>query len=205
MEAGAETLTVLGKMGPDSMLTHVDVPALSLLGKMGSDVAEGHPILMPLLAASGRTDGLTSVELPCILAGFIREGGGRADAAPTLDAAGLRPEALAVLTWLDEQARACQADEDRAHVLSPPDFWDLSALWVCVVSRYMAGAGLAEIAAEFALFEGNVQRGLLKVANLLEEWAVLCELRGDLAGLERLRALTLLREDVVVDSLYLRL
>jgi len=204
--AGAEALTVLGKMGSDSMLTHVDVPALSLLGKMGSDVAEGHPILMPLLMASGRADGLTATELPCILAAFLREGGGgRAEEAPTLDAAGLRPEALAVLTWLDEQARVCQTDEDRAHVLSPPDFWDLSALWVCVVSRYMAGAGLAEISAEFGLFEGNVQRGLLKVANLLEEWAVLCELRGDLAGLERLRSLTLLREDVVVDSLYLRL
>jgi hypothetical protein len=172
---------------------------------MGSDVAEGHNILMPLLAASGRAEVLTSAELPCVLAGFIREGGGRPGEGSSLDAAGLRPEALAVLTWLDGQARACQADEDRARVLSPPDFWDLSALWVCVVSRYVAGAGLAEIAAEFDLFEGNVQRGLLKVANLLEEWAVLCELRRDLEGLERLRSLTLLRPDVVVDSLYLRL
>lgn len=179
--------------------------SLTPLGTLGSDVAEGHNILMPLLAASGKATLLTSAELPCILAAFIREGGGRPGEGPSLDAAGLRPEALSVLTWLDGAAHACQADEDRARVLSPPDFWDLSALWACVISRYMAGAGLAEIAAEFDLFEGNVQRGLLKVANLLEEWAVLCELRSDLEGLERLRSLTLLRSDVVVDSLYLRL
>lgn len=179
---------------------------LTLLGQLGSDVAEGHNILMPLLAISGKADGLTPEELPCVLAAFIREGGGgRPGEGPTLDAAGLRPEALDVLTWLDQTARGCQEDEDHARVLSPPDFWDLSALWVCVVSRYVAGVGLPEIAAEFDLFEGNVQRGLLKVANLLEEWATLCEMRSDLAGLERVRGFTLLREDVVVDSLYLRL
>ena len=179
--------------------------ALTSLGTLGSDVAEGHNILMPLLANSGKADILTSTELPCVLAAFIREGGGRPGEGPTLGDADLRGEALDVLTWVDGTARICQADEDRVRVLSPPDFWDLSALWVCVVSRYVAGAGLAEIAAEFDLFEGNVQRGLLKVANLLEEWAVLCELRRDLEGLERVRGFTLLREDVVVDSLYLRL
>lgn len=179
--------------------------ALTPLGLLGTDVAEGHNILMPLLAVTGKADGLTPAELPCVLAAFIREGGGPPGEGPTLGDAGLRPEALDVLHWLDGQARICQTNEDRARVLSPPDFWDLSALWVCVVSRYVGGAGLAEIAAEFSLFEGNVQRGLLKVANLLEEWAVLCELRSDLAGLERVRGFTLLREDVVVDSLYLRL
>lgn len=183
----------------------LDGTGLTLLGQLGSDVAEGHNILMPLLAVSGKADTLTPTELPCILAAFIREGGGKPGEGPTLDAAGLRPDALSVLTWLDAQAQVCQRDEDRARVLSPPDFWDLSALWVCVVSRYVAGAGLAEIAAEFDLFEGNVQRGLLKVANLLEEWAVLCEMRRDLAGLERVRGFPLLREDIVVDSLYLRL
>lgn len=179
---------------------------LTLLGQLGSDVAEGHNILMPLLAVSGKADVLTPAELPCILAAFIREGGsGKPGEDPTLDDAGLRPEALSVLTWLDAQTQACQADEDRTRVLSPPGFWELSALWVCVVSRYVAGAGLAEIAATFGIFEGNVQRGLLKVANLLEEWATLCELRRDLAGLERVRGFTMLRDDVVVDSLYLRL
>ena len=85
------------------------------------------------------------------------------------------------------------------------DFWQLSALWGCVVARWVAGAGLTEIASEFELFEGNIQRGLLRVANLLEEWAAICELRADLEGLERVRGLRFLRDEIVVDSLYLRL
>jgi hypothetical protein len=175
-------------------------------GLLATDVNEGHPILMPLLADSGRVAALRAEELPCILAAFIREGGGgRPEEAPTLDAACLRAEALGVLTWLDGEVGRFQREEDAAGVLSPPDFWDLSALWVCVVARWQAGAGLPVIAAEFGLFEGNVQRGLLKVANLLEEWAVLCELRRDLEGLERVRGLRFLREELVVDSLYLRL
>jgi superfamily II RNA helicase len=188
-----------------NFLGATDAEGLTPLGTLASDINEGHAILMPLLAMSGRLDSLAAEELPCVLAAFIREGGGRAEEAPTLDAAGLRPEVLAVLDWIDGEARRCQRDEDVAGVLSPPDFWDLSALWTCVAARWQAGAGLPAIAAEFGLFEGNVMRGLLKIANLLEEWAVLCELRRDLAGLERVRGLRFLREELVVDSLYLRL
>jgi hypothetical protein len=55
------------------------------------------------------------------------------------------------------------------------------------------------------LFEGNVQRGLLRVANLLEEWGSVATLRQDLATLEKLSSLRFLRDEVIVDSLYLRL
>lgn len=177
---------------------------LTLLGKLGSDIAEGHNILMPLLAESGKVAGLPAEQLAAVLAAFIRDG--NPGEGPLLaDATDLSKQAMDLLQWLDGTAQACLRDEDRAGVLSPTGFWDLSSLWVCIVSRYLAGAGLPEIAAEFGLHEGNVQRGLLKVVNLLEEWAVLCELRRDLDGLEQVRKLRLLREDVVVDSLYLRL
>jgi hypothetical protein len=95
--------------------------------------------------------------------------------------------------------------EERAGVSSPADFWRLSALWVAVTARWISGSGLTDIAAEFGLFEGNVQRGLLRVANILEEWTTVCELRRDLAGLEKIRAFRFLRDEIVTDSLYLRL
>jgi hypothetical protein len=181
---------------------------LTPLGVAATEVNEGHNILMPMLAAEpGLIDRLTAEETACVLAGFLREGGGSAadDAPPSLESAGLSESALAALDWLDGRAQACQRDEDRAGVVSPPDFWNLSSLWVCVAARWLAGAGLTEIATEFGLFEGNVQRGLMRVANLLEEWAAICELRRDLANLERIRSLRFLRDEVIVDSLYLRL
>jgi len=176
---------------------------LTALGMAATEVNEGHPLLMPLLAESGRVGGF-GAELACVLAAFIREGGG--DDGPTLADADLSPAAMDTLYWLDERVRRMQADEDRAGIRDgPTNFWQLSALWVCVTARYVGGSGLSEIAAEFGLFEGNGQCGLLRVANLLEEWAAICELRADLAGLDRVRGLRLLRDDIVVDSLYLRL
>jgi superfamily II RNA helicase len=182
--------------------------SLTPLGTAATEVNEGHPLLMPMLAESGRVAGFGAEELACVLAAFIREGGGSGsgDDDPTLADSGLSAAAMDTLYWLDEQVRVMQRDEDRAGVRDgPANFWQLSALWVCVTARYIAGAGLTEIASEFGLFEGNVQRGLLRVANLLEEWAAVCELRADLAGLEQVRGLRFLRDDIVVDSLYLRL
>lgn len=180
-------------------------PTLTPLGLIATEVNEGHGILMPLLAMSGQMDSMTAEETACILAGFLREGGGGANEGPTLSDSGLRREAIAVLHWIDTRSQQCSADESTPVAAAPANFWDLSALWVCVAARWIAGAGLTEIATEFGLFEGNVQRGLLRIANLLDEWAALCELRRDLPALEKVRGLRFLRDEVVVDSLYIRL
>ena len=182
----------------------LDAGGLTPLGLIATEVNEGHGILMPMLAVSGEMDAMTAEETACILAGFLREGGG-GDEGPTLGDSGLRREAIEVLHWIDRKSQQCSADESRAAAGSPTGFWDLSALWVCVAARWIAGAGLTEIATEFGLFEGNVQRGLLRIANLLDEWSALCELRRDLPALEKVRGLRFLRDEVVVDSLYLRL
>ena len=64
---------------------------------------------------------------------------------------------------------------------------------------------LSKIAADFGMFEGNIQRALMRVANLLEEWKSIATIRNDLATLESLSKLVFLRGEVVSDSLYLRL
>jgi superfamily II RNA helicase len=194
------------------MLSHTESGCRTTeLGQMASETAEGNCILMPLLAISDRTKDLTAAEIACILAGFLRESAGiRRESEPTLADAGLRTEALDVLYWLDDRTQALMEAEERAGVSSPSDFWRLSSSWVVIVSRWLgigcdAPKGLSEIAAEFGIFEGNVQRGLLRVANILEEWCLLCELRRDLVGLEKIRAFRFLRDEIVTDSLYLRL
>jgi len=180
-----------------------EADGLSTLGLTASEVNEGHMILMPLLAASGHTDDLSGEEIVCVLAGFLREGS--KEDAPSIQSADLSHAATDALYWIDDQARACQQTEDRYKAYSPAEFWTLSPLWVCIVSRWLAGAGLSQIATEFGLFDGNVQRGLLRVANLLEEWGAIATLRKDLATLEKLASLRFLRDDIIVDSLYLRL
>ena len=215
---GTSHLSVVLNLAPQErclrewgFLSHIDEGHASELGKCASEIAEGHCILMPVLALSDRTKDLTAPEIACLLAGFLREGaGGPKSSEPTLADAGLRPEVLDVLYWMDERTQALMETEEHAGVRSPSDFWRLSAPWVVITARWLglgceAPRGLTEIASEFGLFEGNVQRGLLRVANILDEWATVCELRRDLAGLEKIRAFRFLRDDIVVDSLYLRL
>ena len=62
---------------------------------------------------------------------------------------------------------------------------------------------IAQIAGEFELFEGNVQRGLNRVGNLLDEWTSIATLRKDLTTLEKLGELRFTVPGG--DSLYLRL
>lgn len=181
----------------------LDSDGSTQLGISATEVNEGHGILMPLLAFSDRAADLTAEEIACVLAGFLNES--RVDDPPTLGDSGLRREALEVLWWIDAKVADCQKSEAKHGVIGPSAFWELSSLWVCIAARWLAGAGLTEIAVEFGLFEGNVLRGLMRIANLLEEWGSLATLRRDLAMLEKLGSLRFLRDDVVVDSLYLRL
>jgi len=177
--------------------------ALTPLGLAGTEVNEGHMILMPLLAASGLMSNLSAEEIVSILACFLREGS--KDDGPSFNDVCISSEVTNVLQWLSAETQTCQRIEDSNKVYSPSGFWTLSPLWVLVTSRWLAGDGLTQIANEFDLFEGNVQRGLLRIANLLEEWIAVATLRKDLAMLEKLSGLCFLRDEVICDSLYLRL
>lgn len=175
---------------------------LTPIGVAATEVNEGHGILMPLLAFSGRTADLTAEEVACILASFLED---NRDDAPPPEAMRLRKEAMDVMRWIDSLTAKCQADESRHGILAYDGSWNGSTLWVCIARDWLAGAGLTELAESSGLFEGNIQRGLMQIANLLEEWGSMATLRRDLATLEKLGSLRFLRDEVVVDSLYLRL
>ena len=115
------------------------------------------------------------------------------------------PESTSALDWIQETAAQCQRDEGAAGFYSPNGFWTLSTLWVSITKAWLAGEGLSQLATTYGLFEGNIQRGLLRVASLLEEWGAIATLRSDIDTLEKLSGLRLLRDEVIVDSLYLRL
>ena len=178
------------------------------LGRCATEVNEGHLVLMPLLAASGVMDTVPAAEIPCVLAAFLREGGGREEeeaAAFDSQSNDLASETVAALHWCESAAGDAVNVERTNKAIGPNDFWELSRHWVSIVAAWTSGLGVSEIARDFGLFEGNVQRGLLRVANLLEEWSSIATLRTDLATLEKLNSLNFLRSEIVVDSLYLRL
>lgn len=179
---------------------------LTTIGTAATEVNEGHNILMPLLAEHPGMETLMGEEIACIISSFLREGGGKEDVMPAMDdIEGLSRSALDILEWLTQETEQKIKDENKTRSVSGVEFWALSPLWVSIVTRWLEGASLHDIASEFSIFEGNVQRGLLKVANLLEEWGAIATIRNDLATLEKLANLRFLRDDIVVDSLYLRM
>jgi superfamily II RNA helicase len=154
---------------------------------------------MPLLAASGIMADATGTEIATILATFNREGVREEEQPTALD---LTHKVAEALTWIRSSAADCQRT---AATTVADNYWATNTVWPGIVAQWLSGAGLAQIAADWDLFEGNVQRGLLKIANLLEEWGAIATLRADLPMLEKLAALRFLRDDIVVDSIYLRM
>jgi superfamily II RNA helicase len=176
--------------------------SLTEMGICATEVNEGHPLLMPWLAcALPDLEPIDAEDIPCVLATFLREGSDPED-APELD---LSAAARTAIKMVAKQAESWFSFDGIHGPRSPDSMWRLSRLWPAIAAQWMAGASVAEIAATWSLMEGNVQRGLLKVANLLEEWGALATVRRDLATLEKLANLRFLRDDIVVDSIYLRL
>jgi superfamily II RNA helicase len=155
---------------------------LTPLGQAATEINEGHCILMPLLAASGVMTDATGEEIATILSTFNREGV-REEEQPTLADLDLTPAVTSALTWIRTRAADCQRT---ATTTVADNYWTTNTVWPGIVAQWLGGAGLAQIAADWDLFEGNVQRGLLKIANLLEEWGAIATLRTDLATLEKL-------------------
>jgi superfamily II RNA helicase len=192
-------LTEIGFLASDGSLTPNGVTA--------TEINEGHPILMADLAASGVCATLTGEEIACILACFLREGGGRPEDDPPLDSLDFRDEVIAVLQGIATTTDKFYSIEEKLRVRSPEGYWDLSSKWIAITQEWLSGSSLAVIAGRWNLMEGNLQRALLRIANILEEWSAIATLRRDLAMLEKMASVRFLggRDEIIVDSLYLRL
>jgi superfamily II RNA helicase len=174
---------------------------LTLLGKTATEINEGHPILMSVLAESGKLTDANATDIAIVLAAFSREAAGPEEEQPCVADLDISPNARAALEWLGDAADRLSRED----TTSPTGYWALNSTWPAIVARWLEGAPLATLATEFGLFEGNIQRGLLKVANLLEEWGAVATIRTDLPTLEELTTSRFLRDDIIVDSIYLRM
>ena len=86
-------------------------------------------------------------------------------------------------------------------------FWSLSTEWVEPVAEWLEGAvSVAELAMKYELFEGNVQKALMKLSALLEEFQALATMSGNVDMLDKLAEARplVLRDLVLAESLYLR-
>jgi superfamily II RNA helicase len=88
------------------------------------------------------------------------------------------------------------------------EFWAFSTEWVEPVSEWLGGTiSIAELASKYDLFEGNIQKALMKLAAIVEEFQSMAKIMEEVEWLKELEGCQqlILRGIVLAESLYLRL
>lgn len=181
-------------------------PTLTPYGTLATEINEGNPLLIARLYDSGLLASASAEEIVSVLGCFIteREALEKTTHPDALDTSSL---VKSTLLTVDKWAQEGIAIDRACGVASPELYWELATLWVEIAREWLGGAEAAAIARKYEIYEGNLMRGFLKLANLLNEWIACATLRADVAMLDRLRDVPtrLLRDIAVPESLYLRL
>ncbi len=183
---------------------------LTMKGHMASEVSEGHPFLMTELFLRF----LDKKELPSceallsVLSVFLGEGKKDDEEHTPLEKLIVEEEVREELLYLQEQAHTFYKEEQKVGI-DEPSFWELQTEWVEPMTLWINAPDetISSIAVRFGVFEGNVQKAILKLAGLVEEVQALATLAGAVELLRQLETARekLLRGIVMAESLYLRL
>jgi superfamily II RNA helicase len=184
---------------------------LTYMGRLASEVNEGHPFLMAELFSNQTTtlSPLCVKDLLIVLALFIGEGRDEnLFTGRSLSYLNVSKEVCDVLSHLDYVRQDVLSLEKKHGIAYDPKFWDLSTEWLEPISDWVnSDESVAQIAARHEMFEGNVQKALMKLNGLLEEFQAMANMSENvewLVKLEEARPLVL-RDIVISESLYLRI
>ena len=184
-----------------STLTSED---LGLKGMLATEINEGHSILMTEAYTEGILHGLSGEELICVLACFQEKKD--TEHQPSLNEIRVSVNVIGAIKKIQTMAEQCSIMEQR--VGYPVEgFWNTSTRMVEPMQRWMEGENASVICAEYELFEGNLIRSVMKMANVLDEWlamATYCQHTDQIQKVTEAKS-RLLRDVGMSDSLYLRL
>lgn len=201
LEPVLATLTDLGFLtrGTDLALTHK--------GILATEVNEGNPILMSELYLSGLLRDATATQIVATLAAFVVDRDAERAVLEDCGDTYMYPIRGLDTFFATESRRAVACERRHGVTASSEAFWTTSPFWPTVVTAWMEGEHAGVLTRDHGIFEGNFMRGLLKVANLLNEWIAMATFCGDLDMLDRLQdaPTQLLRDIAQPESLYLTL
>jgi superfamily II RNA helicase len=156
---------------------------------------------MVSLYESGAFTDLTGQEIVAVLAAFLAEKKRPDELPATVTCA--TGVARAYNTLMVEQQRLMDLECDSLNA----DYWYVGADYCDLIYHWIDGAPAKELCEDYACYEANLTKAVLKASNLLEELTAVATLRADVQLLERLVHVgtALIRDIAVPDSLYLRL
>jgi superfamily II RNA helicase len=176
-------------------------------GKLGSEIHEGHPFLMTEFFLRVKDNSaISQEEILGILSLFAGED-------QRSENENNKPvDELHVSREVREELK--QIYDDMKHFTEKerwqdPNYWNLSTECVELTMEWLENTEhtIGSLAAKYGMFEGNVQKILLKLSGLVEELEALGVLSGAVGFLKKMEGTRekLLRGIVIAESLYLRL
>lgn len=178
---------------------------LTTLGTYATEINEGNQLLMAMAYSENLFDSLSHEEIVAVLAAFL-EGGKEIQSSP-LAKLKVPPSVIDTLLKLDDWAYECEKDE--VSVIGPlrVNLWRLESGWIEPLYHWTQGESAAVICQEYGVYEGNLMRNIMKVANMVEELTNLATFTQEIEMLRNLDGLRdkLVRDLAKPDSLYLNL
>ena len=176
---------------------------LTLRGILATEVNESHSLLTAELYIQGVLNDMPAEVILTILSAFINEKIG--DDAPSLESLNVPASVASILRKIDGWATNFRAIESKCGV-PYDDYWNLSTVCIEPVWRWLNGESSGVLCNDYGIYEGNLMRVVLRVANIADEWislATYCEHTEMVAKMTAVKV-GLLRDIAVSDSLYLR-
>jgi superfamily II RNA helicase len=195
VEAGYLKDLPMEEMGKDS---------LTLKGVLATEVNESHSLMTAHVYHEGMFEGLEPTDILVLLSAFINEKIGGSD--EVVEKPRLSGQVLDRLREVEKLAERLASAERRFGVDSG-DLWAISYGWMEPVSQWLNGDSAASICQAYGVYEGNLLRTVLRIANVADEWIALatyCEHTEMVAKMTEAKAM-ILRDIAVTDSLYLRI
>jgi len=180
---------------------------LEAKGLLASEVAEGHSLLMvELFLRQSRTEEYLGLhDLLTTLSVFLGESEEKSIPISKLNCSpAVREELYNVYDDLEMYLN----EEKNQGIQYDNEFWAFSTEWVEPVSEWLGGTiSIAELASKYDLFEGNIQKALMKLAAIVEEFQSMAKIMEEVEWLKELEGCQqlILRGIVLAESLYLRL
>jgi len=195
-----------GYLKDEVPLKELGADDLTLRGVLATEINEAQPLLMTELFLSRRAHELPIEALATLLSVFLEDFNKELFLKPT--ALDIPRDILPVLEFLNEEANRLGDLEYKCGATKSEDDWNIGLQWTEPIYRWLTESDvhIASLCAEYGVFEGNFVRGLLKLANILDEWQSLATFCEHASQVEKITALKprLVRDIVIPDSLYLK-
>jgi ATP-dependent RNA helicase DOB1 len=204
VEARIKVLEASGFLKPlDDPKAHTK-NSLTLKGVLATELNESDALLVSQFYLLDFARTLEPMEVIAILASCIYEGK-KKDEEPAIDDIDVPKVVKEGLYELNDIWHDLRKAETAAG--SKESKWKLSTFWVGPMWRWMQGESVAQLCADYGVYEGNLIRSVMKLQNMLDEWRSMATYCEHTTILDKFRTAheLILRDAVIQDSLYLRL